>query len=70
VARGVFAPVAAGVAAYRYHRAAVPAQPISVTAHQILAAGLLTNVVGALLVTIFGSGTIAAMLTAPSRRWA
>jgi hypothetical protein len=66
----VFAPVAAGAAAYRYNRAAGSVQPISVSVRQILAAGLLTNVFGALLVTILGTGTIAAMLTAPwLRSW-
>ena len=64
------APVAAGTAAYRHYRAAGPAQPISAMARQIVAAGLLTNLIGALLVTLFGTGTIAAMLTAPwLRNW-
>jgi hypothetical protein len=66
----LFAPVAAGTAAYRHYRAVGPAEPISVMARQIVAAGLLTNLVGALLVTLFGTGTIAAMLTAPwLRNW-
>jgi hypothetical protein len=66
----LFAPVAAGAEAYRRHRAAGPAQPIGFGARQIVAAGLLTNLVGALSVTVFGTGTIAAMLTTPwLRNW-
>ena len=64
------APVAAGAEAYRRHTAAGSASPIGAGARQFVAAGLLTNLVGALLVTLFGTGTIAAMLTAPwLRNW-
>jgi hypothetical protein len=62
--------VAAGAAAYRRQCATGSAEPISVIARQIVAAGLLTNLVGALLATVAGTGTIAAMLTAPwLRNW-
>jgi hypothetical protein len=64
------APVAAGAEAYRRHAAAGSASPIGAGARQVLAAGLLTNLVAALLVTLSGTGTIAAMLTAPwLRNW-
>jgi hypothetical protein len=66
----LFAPVAAGAAAYRRHSGAGSAPPISARARQIAAAGLLANLVGALMVTVSGTGTIAAMLTAPwLRNW-
>jgi hypothetical protein len=66
----LFAPVAAGAEAYRRRTAAGSAAPIGAGARQIVAAGLLTNLVGALVVTVFGTGTIAAMLTAPwLRNW-
>ena len=68
----IFAPVAAGAEAYRRHTAAGSAPPIGAGAwaRQIVAAGLLTNLVGALVVTVSGTGTIAAMLTAPwLRNW-
>ena len=66
----IFAPVVAGIMAYRRHTAAGPAPMSGSGARQFVAAGLLTNLVGALLVTISGSGTIAAMLTAPwLRNW-
>jgi hypothetical protein len=66
----LFAPVAAGAEAYRRHTAGGSAPPIGAGARQIVAAGLLTNLVGALLVTVSGTGTIAATLTAPwLRNW-
>jgi hypothetical protein len=66
----LLAPVAAGAEAYRRCTAAGSAPPIGVRARQIAAAGLLTNLVAALLVTVSGTGTIAAMLTAPwLRNW-
>ena len=65
------APAAAGVAADRRCTASgSSAPPIGARASQILSAGLLTNLVGALFVTVSGTGTIAAMLTAPwLRNW-
>jgi hypothetical protein len=67
----VSAPVAAAVVADRRYAAACrTAPPGGARARQILAAGLLTNMVGALFVTVSGTGTIAAMLTAPwLRSW-
>src|ERR1035441_8166366 len=66
----LFAPVAAGAEACRRHTAGGSAPPIGAGARQIVAAGLLTNLVGALLVTVSGTGTIAATLTAPwLRNW-
>ena len=56
----LFAPVAAGAEACRRHTAGGSAPPIGAGARQIVAAGLLTNLVGALLVTVSGTGTIAA----------
>jgi hypothetical protein len=65
------APVAAGVAADRCCTASrSSAPPIGARARQILAGGLLTSLAGALFVTASGTGTIAAMLTAPwLRNW-
>ena len=65
------APVAAMVAAYRCYTApGSSAPPISARARQVFAAGLLTGLAGALFVTVSGTGTIAAMLTAPwLRNW-
>ena len=65
------APVAAAVAAYRrYPASSRSGPPAGDRIRQVLAAGLLTNLVGALLVTVCGTGTIAAMLTAPwLRNW-
>jgi hypothetical protein len=65
------APVAAAIVADRcYTGSGNPPQPVGTRARQILAAGLLTSLAGALLVTIAGTGTIAAMLTAPwLRNW-
>lgn len=66
----LFAPVAAGVAACRRYTASGSAAPGSARARQVLAAGLLTNLVAALFVTVAGTCTIAAMLTAPwLRNW-
>lgn len=60
------APVAAAVAADRhYTTSGLSALPAGGRARQILAAGLLTGLAGALFVTVSGTGTIAAMLTAP-----
>jgi hypothetical protein len=65
------APVAAGVAAGR--RCTAPdgsAPPAGGRTRQIVAAGLLTSLVGALSVTVSGTGTIAAMLKAAwLRNW-
>jgi len=64
----LLAPVAAGVVAYRRH--AAPGSPLGPAARQIAAAGLLTSLVGALLVIVAGSGTIAAMVKAAwLRNW-
>lgn len=65
------APMAAGVAADRRYTAGdSSAVSASARARQILAAGLLTSLTGALFVTVSGTGTIAAMLTAPwVRNW-
>ncbi len=58
----LFAPLAAGFLAWRrYRRPGSTAAPAAV-ARQIMAAGLVTNLVGALLVAAFGTGTIALML--------
>jgi hypothetical protein len=66
----VGAPVAAAVAADRRYTASGRSAPAGARARQVLVAGLLTNLVGALLVTVSGTGTIAAMLTAPwLRNW-
>lgn len=63
------APVTAMVAADRHFvRRGGPAQPAGARIRQILAAALLTSLVGALFVTVTGSGTIAAMLTSPRLR--
>ncbi len=64
----LFAPVAAGVVAYRRHTASASAGRAGT--RQIIAAGLLTSLVSALLVTVSGTGTIAAMLKAAwLRNW-
>jgi len=64
-------PVAAGILADRLYTASgssVP--PAGGRARQIVAAGLLTNLVGALFVTVSGTSTIAAMLKAAwLRNW-
>jgi hypothetical protein len=66
----LFPPVAAGIDACRRHTASGSASPAPAAARQIVAAGLLTSLVSALLATISGTGTIAAMLTAPwLRNW-
>jgi hypothetical protein len=71
VALLLVAPVAAMVAADRRHSAtAGSACPPAARIRQILAAALLTGLTGALFVTVSGTGTIAAMLTAPwLRNW-
>ena len=62
----VGAPVVAGVVAgRRYTASGGPSRLMGTRAGQVLAASLLTNLVGALFVTVSGTGTIAAMLTAP-----
>lgn len=59
------APVAAAVAAGRRHTASSGSPLLLGTkARQMLVAGLLTNLVGALFVTVFGTGTTALMLKA------
>jgi hypothetical protein len=65
------APVAAGVAADRCYTASGSSiRPAGARACQILAAGLLTNLAGALFVTVSGTATIAAMLKAAwLRNW-
>jgi hypothetical protein len=64
------APVAAGFEAYRRYTAAGSASPSGGGTRQIVAAGLLANLVGGLLVIVSGTGTIAAMLSAPwLRNW-
>jgi hypothetical protein len=65
------APLAAMIAADRCYTAPEgPAPPARGRIRQILAAGLLTSLAGALFVTVCGTGTIAAMLTAPwLRNW-
>ncbi len=65
------APVAAGlVAKRRYMASAGAAPPASAVARQFMAAGLLTNLIGALLVTALGTGTTALMLRAAwLRNW-
>jgi len=65
------APLAATIAADRCYTAPEgPAPPARARIRQILAAGLLTGLAGALFVTVCGTGTITAMLTAPwLRTW-
>ncbi len=65
------APVVAMVAvARRYTAQDSSALSARARGRQIFAAGLLTGLVGALFVTVSGTGTIAAMLTAPwLRNW-
>jgi hypothetical protein len=59
------APVAAAVAAdRRYAASGSPPRPAGGRARQVVAAGLLTNLVGALFVTVLGTGTIALMFKA------
>jgi hypothetical protein len=67
----LFAPVTAGlVAQRRYTASGSAAPPASAVARQVLAAGLLTNLVGALLVATLGTCTTALMLrTAWLRNW-
>jgi hypothetical protein len=58
----LFAPLAAGlVARRRYTRSGGTAAPAA-AARQIMAAGLVTNLVGSLLAAALGTGTIALML--------
>ena len=65
------APVAAGIAAdLRYTVPGSPVPPAGARARQIVAAGLLTSLAGALSVTVCGTSTIAAMLKAAwLRNW-
>ena len=65
------APVAAGVVAdRRYTASGSSVPPTGRRARQIVAAGLLTDLVGALFVTVSGTGTIAAMQKAAwLRNW-
>jgi hypothetical protein len=64
------APVAAAVVADRRYTAPASSVPAGARARQIVAAGLLTNLAGALSVTVSGTGTIAAMLKAAwLRNW-
>jgi hypothetical protein len=67
----VGAPVAAMVAAGRRSSSSgSSASPTAFRIRPLLAASLLTGLVGALFVTVSGTGTIAAMLTAPwLRNW-
>jgi hypothetical protein len=66
----LFAPVAAGFVAQWRHTASGSAAPPASVARQVVAAGLLTNLVGALLVAALGTGTIALMLKAAwLRNW-
>jgi hypothetical protein len=59
------APVAAAVVAERRYTASASPPPVAgARARQVFAAGLLTNLVGALFVTVLGTGTIALMLKA------
>jgi hypothetical protein len=61
----LFAPVTAGLVAQRCYPASDgAAPPASAVTRQILAAGLLTNLVGALLVAAVGTGTTALTLNA------
>jgi len=65
----LFAPLAAGVVAYRRHAAAAGPRAPART-RQIVAAGVLTNLISALFVIVTGTGTIAAMLKAAwLRNW-
>ena len=65
------APVAAAVAADRRYTASSASPPLAgARVRQVVVAGLLTNLVGALFVTVLGTGTIALMLKATSvRHW-
>ncbi len=67
----LFAPVTVGlVAKRRYTASASTAPPASAVARQFMAAGLLTNLIGALLVAALGTGTTALMLRAAwLRNW-
>ena len=56
--------VAAALANRRYKASGSSAQPRSFRLRQIIGAGLLTNMVGALFVTVIGTGTVAASLKA------
>jgi hypothetical protein len=59
------APVAAAVVAERRYTASGSPPPLAgARARQVVAAGLLTNLVGALFVTALGTGTIALMFKA------
>jgi hypothetical protein len=67
----VGAPAAAGVIAdRRYAASGSSVPPAGARARQVVAAGVLTNLVGALFATVSGTGTIAAMLKAAwLRNW-
>jgi hypothetical protein len=67
----VAAPVAAAIAADRcYTPPGRPVPPVGARGRQIVAAGLLTSLTGALSITVGGTSTIAAMLKAAwLRNW-
>jgi hypothetical protein len=67
----LFGPLAAGVLAFRSYTAGKSAPPPkNDLARQVVAAGLLANIVGALLVMVLGSGTTALMINATwFRNW-
>lgn len=67
----LIAPVLAMIVAGRRHTASAgPAPSRRAGTRQLIAAGLLTHLIGALFVIVAGSGTIAAVLTAPwLRNW-
>jgi hypothetical protein len=58
----LFAPLAAGFAAQRHYTRSDSTAAPGAAARQIMAAGLVTNLVGALLVAVLGTGTTALML--------
>ncbi len=64
-------PWAAGALAYRrYMASSAPPPPIGVQVRQVVAAGILANLVGALFVAVLGTGTIALMINASwLRNW-
>ena len=67
----LFAPVTVGLVAKRRYTASASAAPqASAAARQFMAAGLLTNLIGALLAAALGTGTTALMLRAAwLRNW-
>lgn len=67
----LFGPFTAGALAYRRCTASNgPPPPTGDRARQVVAAGLLANLVGALFVTVLGTGTIALMINASwLRNW-